>query len=169
MKPRGVSQTPAGGSQKVHLTAAKAPVSSLHERRMQRDAAMMPPKKEKLGDNVPSYQKLQMKYRKDVTRLGDDHEKLIETILEEEEQLIFEHNQSCKQTIKIVEEEMTILKDVDKPGSDVENYVEKLDKILERKIEMMTDLRRKVLDFYKSIKTEEQLAKLYQQLQEEQD
>lgn len=57
---------------------------------------------------------------------------------------------------------MSILKDVDKPGSDVENYVEKLDKILERKIEMMTELRRRVLDFYKNIKTEEQLAKLYQ-------
>ena len=57
---------------------------------------------------------------------------------------------------------MGILKDVDKPGSDVENYVEKLDKILEKKIEMMTDLRRRVLDFYKNIKTEEQLAKLYQ-------
>ena len=57
---------------------------------------------------------------------------------------------------------MSILKDVDKPGSDVENYVEKLDKILERKIDMMTELRRRVLDFYKNIKTEEQLAKLYQ-------
>ncbi len=50
---------------------------------------------------------------------------------------------------------MAILKDVDKPGSDVENYVEKLDKILVRKIEMMVDLRRNVLDFYRNIKTEE--------------
>jgi len=57
---------------------------------------------------------------------------------------------------------MAILKDVDKPGSDVENYVEKLDKILVRKIEMMVDLRRNVLDFYKNIKTEEELARLYQ-------
>lgn len=57
---------------------------------------------------------------------------------------------------------MAILKNVDKPGSDVENYVEQLDKILVRKIEMMVDLRRHVLDFYKNIKTEEILAKLYQ-------
>jgi len=61
---------------------------------------------------------------------------------------------------------MAILKDVDKPGSDVENYVEKLDKILVRKIEMMVDLRRNVLDFYKNIKTEEELARLYQTMQE---
>jgi len=60
---------------------------------------------------------------------------------------------------------MAILKDVDKPGSDVENYVEKLDKILVRKIEMMVDLRRNVLDFYKNIKTEEELARLYQTMQ----
>lgn len=56
---------------------------------------------------------------------------------------------------------MAILKNVDKPGSDVESYVEHLDKILVRKIEMMVDLRRHVLDFYKNIKTEEILAKLY--------
>ena len=36
---------------------------------------------------------------------------------------------------------MQILKEVDKPGSDVENYVVKLDKILLQKIEMMTGLR----------------------------
>jgi hypothetical protein len=56
---------------------------------------------------------------------------------------------------------MTILKEVDKPGSDVESYVEKLDKILTKKIDMMIELRGQVLDFYKNIKTEEQMAKLY--------
>jgi hypothetical protein len=55
--------------------------------------------------------------------------------------LIFNHNSSCKKSIKIVEEEMEILKKIDKPGSDVEDYVEKLDKILIRKIDMMTELR----------------------------
>jgi hypothetical protein len=50
---------------------------------------------------------------------------------------------------------MLILKEVDKPGSDVENYVEKLDKVLIRKIDMMMDLRKQLLDFYKNIKTEE--------------
>lgn len=36
---------------------------------------------------------------------------------------------------------MYILKEVDKPGSDVESYIEKLDKILLKKIDMMTELR----------------------------
>jgi kinesin family protein 2/24 len=56
---------------------------------------------------------------------------------------------------------MLILKEVDKPGSDVELYVEKLDKVLIRKIDMMMDLRKQLLDFYKNIKTEEQMAKLF--------
>lgn len=50
---------------------------------------------------------------------------------------------------------MAILKEVDKPGSDVEAYIEKLDAILLQKITKMEDLRRNVLDFYKNIKTEQ--------------
>jgi len=94
-----------------------------------------------LGDNVPSFESLKRKYKNDFEGLGEDHEKLIEQILEDEEQLIFSHNTQCKDSIKIVEDEMAILKNVDKPGSDVENYVEQLDKILLKKIKMMTDLR----------------------------
>ena len=60
---------------------------------------------------------------------------------------------------------MAILKEVDKPGSDVENYVEKLDKVLIKKIDMMNDLRKQLLDFYKNIKTEEQMAKLFHEMQ----
>lgn len=50
---------------------------------------------------------------------------------------------------------MNLLKEVAKPGSEVEIYIEKLDTILAKQIEMMTQLRREVLDFYKNIKTEE--------------
>lgn len=108
---------------------------------------------------------MKLKYGENQDKLGSDHEKLIEKILEEEEQLIFQHNSSCKKSIKIVEEEMAILKEVDKPGSDVENYVMKLDKVLIKKIDMMNELRRQLLDFYKNIKTEEQMAKLFHEMQ----
>ena len=70
----------------------------------------------------------------------------------------------CKKSVKIVEEEMKLVKQVDQPGSDVEDYVKKLDKILVQKIDMMTDLRKQVLDFYKNLKTEEQIAKLFHEL-----
>ena len=61
---------------------------------------------------------------------------------------------------------MKILKDVDQAGSDVEQYVGKLDKILLRKIDMMQELRRKALDFYRNLKTEEQMASLFQSIQD---
>ena len=113
---------------------------------------------------MPSFVELKMKYGENQDMLGQDHEKLIEKILEDEEQLIFQHNASCKKSIKVVEEEMQILKEVDKPGSDVEMYVEKLDKVLIRKIDMMLELRKQLLDFYKNIKTEEQMAKLFHEM-----
>lgn len=56
---------------------------------------------------------------------------------------------------------MSLLKEVDKPGSDVEVYVEKLDKILTMKINKMNELRQNVLDFYKNIKTEQILNQLF--------
>ena len=49
---------------------------------------------------------LEKKYGNNYDLLADDHEKLIEQILEDEEQLIFKHNSSCKETIQIVEKEM---------------------------------------------------------------
>ena len=110
---------------------------------------------------MPTFEELKQKYQSNMDQLGQEHETLIEKILEEEEQLIFQHNATCKKSIKIVEDEMKILKGVDQPGSDVEAYVVKLDKILVQKIEMMTDLRKQLLDFYKNLKTEEQIARLF--------
>lgn len=120
---------------------------------------------EKLGEGVPSLSALQLKYLNDADKLADDHEKLIEQILEDEEQLIFKHNASCKEGIQIVEKEMALLKEVDKPGSDVEQYVEKLDQVLVMKIKKMIELRKSVLEFYKNIKTEQLLNQLFQENQ----
>jgi kinesin family protein 2/24 len=83
---------------------------------------------------VSTLETMKKKYVNDSYLLGEEHEKLIEQILEDEEQLIFKHNSSCKESIQIVEKEMALLKDVDKPGSEVEQYVEKLDDILLMKI-----------------------------------
>ena len=106
------------------------------------------------------------KYNNDFDKLGEDHEKLIEQILEDEEQLIFKHNASCKESVQIVEQEMQLLKEVDKPGSEVEKYVVKLDEILLNKIKKLETLRKDVHEFYKNIKTEEMLNTLFQQHQE---
>ena len=60
----------------------------------------------------------------------NDHENLIEQILEEEEELINGHRKHIDDVVDLVKQEMTLLNEVDKPGSDVEEYVKNLDEVL---------------------------------------
>lgn len=60
---------------------------------------------------------------------------------------------------------MVLLNEVDKPGSDVEEYVNNLDQILLKKMEMIKQMREQLVTFHKHLKTEEALSKLYQQQQ----
>jgi len=57
---------------------------------------------------------------------------------------------------------MMLLHEVDKPGSDIEEYVSSLDAILLHKMEMISVIRQRLLDFYTHLKMEENLQKLYQ-------
>ena len=67
-----------------------------------------------------------------------------------------------------VKDEMTLLNEVDKAGSDVERFVVDLDKILAKKMKMIADLRSKLSNFYVHLKTEEQMSLLYQEQQQHQ-
>lgn len=71
------------------------------------------PDRTKLGETVPTMLQLKQKYINKMSKMSDDHEKLIEQILEDEERLIFKHNTVCKETVKTVEQEMQLLKQVD--------------------------------------------------------
>lgn len=126
-KVRGASQAPSLGQKRLEPDYKKGVSSKLlqsRQNRQEQNQRNQGAKRERLGDGVPTFEEVTTKYADNVEQLGEDHERIIEQILEEEEQLIFKHNTSCKQSIKIVEEEMAILKNVDKPGSDVESYVE---------------------------------------------
>jgi len=109
---------------------------------------------------------LEIKYGKDTDELCNDHEQLIEKILEEEEQLIHSHRGHIDEVVGIVKEEMTLLNEVDKPGSDVEVYARGLDKILLQKMQIISGLRGKLLNFFSHLKTEEHMSKLYERNQE---
>ena len=98
--------------------------------------------------------------------LCTDHEQLIEQILEEEEQLIHSHRGHIDEVVSIVKEEMTLLNEVDKPGSDVEVYARGLDRILLKKMQIISDLRERLLNFYSHLKTEEHMSKLYERNQD---
>ena len=55
-----------------------------------------------------------------------------------------------------------LLHDVDKPGSDIEEYVGALDSILLHKMELIGLVRQQLINFYTHLKMEENLQKLYQ-------
>ena len=83
-----------------------------------------------LDSRVQSLPQLESKYGREVENLCQDHEQLIEKILTEEEDLITSHRSHIDEVVSIVKEEMTLLNEVDKPGSDVEVYAKGLDQVL---------------------------------------
>ena len=118
-----------------------------------------------LQDNIPTYDELESQYGDNTDQLTNDHEKLIEQILEEEEGLINGHRRHIDDLVDLVKKEMVLLNEVDKPGSDVEDYVNNLDRLLIDKISMIEGMRKQLVDFHKHLKTEECMSKLYQQQQ----
>lgn len=69
---------------------------------------------------VKSPEQLEDQYGESTDDLCNDHEQLIEKILEEEEQLIHSHRSHIDEVVSVVKDEMHLLNEVDKPGSDVE-------------------------------------------------
>ena len=64
---------------------------------------------------------------------------------------------------------MELLNQVDKPGSDVQKYVQDLDKYLLNKISVITSLRSQLLAFHTHLKTEEMMSNLYEKLRQEEE
>ena len=68
--------------------------------------------------------------------------------------------------VSIVKDEMNLLNVVDKPNSDVDQYVQELDRVLLGKMNIIGKLRDQLLNFHKHLKTEEKMSALYQQMQQ---
>ena len=111
-------------------------------------------------------EELEDQYGENTDDLCNDHEQLIEQILEEEEQLIHAHRAHIDEVVSVVKDEMHLLNEVDKPGSDVEQYAKNLDKVLLKKINIISEIREKLCKFYSHLKTEEHMSKLYERNQD---
>ena len=68
-------------------------------------------------------------------------------ILTEEEDLIELHKQHVDEVINCEKVEMNLISEVDKTGSDIEEYVAQLDKLLIKKMNMICAVRKKLVDF----------------------
>ena len=110
---------------------------------------------------LQSYDNIAAEYADDIDRICGDHENLIKVILEDEEELISEHRNHIDTVVDIVKQDMALLQNVEEPQSDIEEYVDKLDSILLLKMEHILSLRSKLANFYKHLKKEENLQRLY--------
>lgn len=88
-------------------------------------------------------------------------------ILEEEEEIIASHKQQIDEIVEMVKQEMQILQEVDKPGSDVESYASALDSILAQKMETISSLKSRVNEFQGHLKKEQILSKKFFEQQNE--
>jgi len=97
----------------------------------------------------------------DLHVMSQKHEQLIGVILAEEEDVISLHRTHIDDTVELIKQEMMLLHEVDKPGSDVDEYVESLDAILAHKMELIAGLRGRLLSFREHLKEEEFLSKKF--------
>jgi len=96
--------------------------------------------------------------------LARQHDRLIGTILAEEEELITAHRQHIDMMVELIKEEMVHLNNVDRPGSDVDAYVAGLDRILRLKAEYIGDIRGRVDLFKDHLGQEDTLSRKFQSL-----
>jgi hypothetical protein len=70
-----------------------------------------------------------------------EHNRMLDTILVEEELLITAHRVHIEETMELVRSEMNLLAEVDQPGSAIDQYVERLDSILTQKLKGVEALK----------------------------
>jgi kinesin family protein 2/24 len=97
----------------------------------------------------------------DLHSMSQKHEQLIGVILSEEEEVIGLHRQHIDDMVELIKQEMMLLHEVDKPGSDVDEYVDSLDAILLHKIEIINILRGRLVSFREHLREEEILSKKF--------
>ena len=95
----------------------------------------------------------------DMNEMVAAHDDLINVILEEEEEVIAAHRGQIEETMELVKTEMALLADVDKPGSAIDQYVDRLSRVLAQKAESIAKLRERVATFQTHLREEEVLSR----------
>jgi len=111
--------------------------------------------------NKSKYKNIVINNEDDLQKLSNEHEKLINTILNEEEDFISDHRKHIDDVVELVKQEMILINEVDKPGSDIDIYVSSLDKLLKEKEEKIQGTRSRLKDFNNLLRDEEYLSQLY--------
>lgn len=96
---------------------------------------------------MPSKPEIETQYGFNLDQIYADHNQLIGMILTEEEDLIEMHKQHVDDVINAEKTEMQLISEVEKSGSDIEDYVRNFDQMLVKKLNMISAVRRKLADF----------------------
>ncbi len=107
------------------------------------------------------------KTEEELQKICGEHDKIVNVILEEEEEMIASHKQHVDEIMEMVKQEMQMLQEVDKPGSDVESYAAALDATLARKMEAIAALKEKLAGFRSHLQREKDLSRKFYDQQNE--
>jgi kinesin family protein 2/24 len=105
--------------------------------------------------------------KENVQHMCEEHERLIEIILNEEEELIAYHRNYVDKSVENIKSEMSLLQNVDQPNSDVNDYVHKLNSLLAQKADDIAILRGKLRQFAEHLQHEKKISSEFQQFKQE--
>ena len=114
-----------------------------------------------IDNYVSKYNNIEIKDDEEYRQLSSIHEELINNILKEEDNFISDHKAHIDNMVESIKDEMKYLHEVDKPGSDIEEYTTNLDKLLLNEIKKIYQLRLKLNKFRIMLKDEETLANIF--------
>jgi kinesin family protein 2/24 len=109
----------------------------------------------------------QAKEKSDLQEMSENHEKLINLILTEEEDLLASHRGHIDNMVGIIKNEMGILHDVDNPKSDVDNYTSTLRNMLDQQLACIMTMKSKLDSFTSHLRLEEEISEKFYRLQSE--
>ena len=118
-------------------------------------------------DQLKEIESIKVRSEEDLVALNQRHQQLINVILGEEEEVISTHRQHIDDVVDCVKQEMVLLNEVEKPASDIDEYVDSLDSILTQKIEMIMMLKSKLQTFKSHLREEEALSKKFHEQKNE--
>jgi len=118
-------------------------------------------------DQTKDIASIKIRSEEDLVALNQRHQQLINIILGEEEEVISIHRQHIDDIVDCVKQEMVLLNEVEKPASDIDEYVDSLDTILAHKVEMINLLRSKLQVFKGHLREEEALSKKFHEQKNE--
>ena len=110
---------------------------------------------------ISKYSNYKIKNDEEYQQISNIHEDLINTILKEEDDFITEHKNHIDNMVKSIKEEMSSIHEVEKPGSNIDEYTNNLDKLLSKEIETIMNLKNKLNKFRILLKDESALANLF--------